>query len=69
MTCTYTKLIFRWQIQKPQNASTSRVSGLCFAYRDPTRAIIFFWVDVKEKAMSGLWGFGHVSEIKMPIRQ
>ena len=32
------------------------VVGLPFAYRDPTRDIVFLWVDEKEKAMLGLWG-------------
>ena len=32
------------------------VVGLPFAYRDPTRDIVFMWVDEKEKAMLGLWG-------------
>jgi lactoylglutathione lyase len=32
------------------------VIGLPFAYRDPTRDIVFMWVDEKEKAMLGLWG-------------
>jgi lactoylglutathione lyase len=34
------------------------VIGLPFAYRDPTRDIVFMWVDEKEKAMLGLWGPG-----------
>jgi lactoylglutathione lyase len=32
------------------------VVGLPFAYRDPTRDIVFLWVDEKHKAMLGLWG-------------
>jgi lactoylglutathione lyase len=32
------------------------VVGLPFAYRDPTRDIVFLWADEKEKAMLGLWG-------------
>src|SRR5438876_4541978 len=32
------------------------VVGLPFAYRDPTRDIVFMWVDEKEKGMLGLWG-------------
>ena len=32
------------------------VIGLPFAYRDPTRDIVFLWVDAKEKGMLGLWG-------------
>src|SRR5947209_13689364 len=32
------------------------VVGLPFAYRDPTRDIVFMWADAKEKAMLGLWG-------------
>jgi lactoylglutathione lyase len=32
------------------------IVGLPFAYRDPTRDIVFLWVDGKEKAMIGLWG-------------
>jgi lactoylglutathione lyase len=31
------------------------VVGLAFAYRDPTRDIVFIWEDAKEKAMIGLW--------------
>jgi lactoylglutathione lyase len=34
------------------------VVGLPFAYRDPTRDIVFMWADEKEKAMLGLWGPG-----------
>src|SRR3954470_22788042 len=34
------------------------IIGLPFAYRDPTRDIVFLWVDAKEKAMLGLWGPG-----------
>ena len=33
-----------------------RVVELPFAYRDPTRDIVFLWADAKEKAMLGLWG-------------
>src|SRR5437016_13675839 len=32
------------------------VVGLSFAYRDPTRDIVFLWVDAKPKAMIGLLG-------------
>jgi lactoylglutathione lyase len=32
------------------------IVGLGFAYRDPTRDIVFLWADTKEKAMIGLWG-------------
>jgi len=32
------------------------IVGLPFAYRDPTRDIVFMWADAKEKAMLGLWG-------------
>jgi len=34
------------------------VVGLPFAYRDPSRDIVFLWADSKEKAMIGLWGPG-----------
>ena len=34
----------------------TEVVGLPFAYRDPTRDIVFLWADKKEKAMIGLWG-------------
>ena len=34
------------------------IVGLPFAYRDPTRDIVFLWADAKEKAMLGLWGPG-----------
>jgi len=30
--------------------------GLPFAYRDPTRDIVFLWADEKQKGMIGLWG-------------
>jgi lactoylglutathione lyase len=33
-----------------------KIVGLPFAYRDPTRDIVFMLVDTKEKAMLGLWG-------------
>ena len=36
------------------------IVGLPFAYRDPTRDIVFLWADVKEKAMIGLWGLNTV---------
>lgn len=32
------------------------VIGLPFAYRDPSRDIVFLWVDEKQKGMIGLWG-------------
>jgi len=32
------------------------IVGLPFAYRDPTRDIVFLWADAKPKAMIGLWG-------------
>jgi len=32
------------------------VVGLPFAYRDPTRDIVFLWADEKQKGMIGLWG-------------
>jgi lactoylglutathione lyase len=32
------------------------IVGLPFAYRDPTRDIVFLWTDLKEKGMLGLWG-------------
>jgi lactoylglutathione lyase len=32
------------------------IVGLHFAYRDPSRDIVFLWADKKEKAMIGLWG-------------
>lgn len=34
------------------------VVGLAFAYRDPTRDIIFLWAASKEQGMIGLWGPG-----------
>jgi hypothetical protein len=30
--------------------------GLPFAYRDPTRDIVFLWAASKEQGMIGLWG-------------
>lgn len=32
------------------------VVGLPLAYRDPSRDIVFLWVDEKQKGMLGLWG-------------
>jgi lactoylglutathione lyase len=32
------------------------IVGLPFAYRDPTRDIVFLWADAKEKGLIGLWG-------------
>jgi len=32
------------------------VVGLFFAYRDPTRDIVFLWAASKEQGMIGLWG-------------
>ena len=32
------------------------VIGLDFAYRDPSRDIVFLWVGSKERSMLGLWG-------------
>jgi len=32
------------------------IVGLPFAYRDPTRDIVFLWANAKEKGMIGLWG-------------
>src|SRR5438067_2800757 len=32
------------------------VVALPFAYRDPSRDIVFLWADAKQKAMIGLWG-------------
>jgi lactoylglutathione lyase len=32
------------------------IVGLPFAYRDPTRDIVFLWAAKKQKAMIGLWG-------------
>lgn len=32
------------------------IVGLPFAYRDPTRDIVFFWAESKEQGMIGLWG-------------
>src|SRR5947207_5662730 len=34
----------------------TRVVGLPFAYRDPTRDIVFLWADKKKKGIVGLWG-------------
>jgi len=33
----------------------TKIVGLPFAYRDPTRDIVFLWADEKQKAMIGLW--------------
>lgn len=32
--------------------------GLPLAWRDPSRDIVFLWVDAKQKGMIGLWGPG-----------
>ena len=34
----------------------SEVVGLTFAYRDPTRDIVFLWVGPERNSMLGLWG-------------
>lgn len=34
----------------------AEVVGLPFAYCDPTRDIVFLWVDENQKGMLGLWG-------------
>ena len=34
----------------------TNIVGLLFAYRDPTRDIVFLWADRKKKGMVGLWG-------------
>ena len=34
----------------------TEVVGLPFAYRDPTRDIVFLWAVSKEQGMIGLWG-------------
>jgi len=34
------------------------IVGLLFAYRDPTRDIVFLWATSREQAMLGLWGPG-----------
>jgi lactoylglutathione lyase len=34
----------------------TEVVGLPFAYRDPTRDIVFLWAASKEEGMIGLWG-------------
>lgn len=41
---------------KASEAFYSEIVGLPFAYRDPTRDIVFLWVDEKQKGMIGLWG-------------
>jgi len=32
------------------------VMGLAFAYRDPTRDIVFLWIGPDKRSMLGLWG-------------
>ena len=32
------------------------IVGLVFAYRDPTRDIVFLWVGADRRSMLGLWG-------------
>jgi lactoylglutathione lyase len=41
---------------KVSEAFYSDIVGLPFAYRDPTRDIVFLWVDEKQSGMIGLWG-------------
>ena len=41
---------------KVSQAFYAEIVGLPFAYRDPTRDIVFLWVDEKQKGMLGLWG-------------
>jgi lactoylglutathione lyase len=41
---------------KASEAFYTEVVGLPFAYRDPTRDIVFLWADEKQKGMIGLWG-------------
>jgi lactoylglutathione lyase len=41
---------------KISEAFYREVVGLPFAYRDPTRDIVFLWADEKPKGMIGLWG-------------
>jgi lactoylglutathione lyase len=41
---------------KSSEAFYCDIVGLPFAYRDPTRDIVFLWVDEKQKGMMGLWG-------------
>ncbi|SRR6266705_1362175 len=36
----------------------TEIVGLPFAYRDPTRDIVFLWAASKEQGMMGLWGPG-----------
>jgi len=36
----------------------TRVVGLKFAYRDPTRDIVFLWAGEHKRSMVGLWGPG-----------
>jgi len=38
----------------------TEIVGLPFAYRDPTRDIVFLWATSKEQGMIGLWGPGTV---------
>jgi lactoylglutathione lyase len=41
---------------KASEAFYREVVGLPSAYRDPSRDIVFLWVDEKQKGMLGLWG-------------
>ncbi len=34
------------------------IVGLVFAYRDPVRDIVFFWIGENRRSMLGLWGPG-----------
>jgi hypothetical protein len=45
------------------------IVGLPFAYRDPTRDIIFLWAGSKEQGMIGLWGPGTVMGRKPALHE
>lgn len=45
------------------------IVGLPFAYRDPTRDIVFLWATSKEQGMIGLWGPGTTRGSRPPNEQ
>ena len=47
----------------------TRGVGLPFAYRDPTRDIVFLWATSKEQGMIGLWGPGATRGSRPPSEQ
>jgi len=59
-----TKILHLYETHLPvTNTETSKkfyldIVGLEFAYRDPTRDIVFLWIGANKRSMLGLWGPG-----------